>query len=153
MFADGLAIPGDPHPSGPASVGIAAFRTMRLRLAEEKMMNKLTQLTCMLAFGLVVGCTTHRTGSVAFLGIPETESSDRGPVGLINGQPCQIKNVSAVSETTYPEYQTAKRAGRVFAEETHGAAVYYAIKENRDVRFDNASAWVEVIERFKAKKP
>jgi len=107
----------------------------------------------MLALGLSAGCAVHRTDSVVFLGIPETESSDQGPVGLINGQPCQIKNVSAVSETTYQEYQTAKQAGRVFAEEMHGSTVYYAIKEHRDVRFDNASAWVEVIERFKAKVP
>ena len=117
------------------------------------MIRKIAQLTGILALCLVSGCATRRTDSVTFLGIPETESSDRGPVGLINGQPCQIKNVSAVSETTYRDYQRAKQAGRVFAEETHGATVYYAIKENRDVRFDNASAWVEIIERFKAKKP
>ena len=91
-------------------------------------MKKLTQLACMLAIGLVAGCATHPASSVVFLGIPETESSDRGPVGLIHGQPCQIRNVSTVSETTYREYQTAKQAGRVFAEEMHGHTVYYAIK-------------------------
>ncbi len=116
-------------------------------------MRKGFTLTGILAIWLVAGCTTHRPDPVPFLGIPEAESSDQGPVGLINGQPCQIKNVTAVSETTYREYQTAKQAGRVFAEETHGNIVYYAVKEYRDVRFDNASAWVEVIERFKAKKP
>ena len=111
------------------------------------------QIVSMLALCLIAGCATHRTDVVVFLGIPESESSDRGPVGLINGQPCQIKNVSAVSETTYQEYERAKLAGKVLAEETHGSSVYFAIKENRDVRFDNASAWVEVIERFKTKGP
>ena len=100
-----------------------------------------------------VGCTSHRTESFAFLGVPETESSDKGPVGLIKGELCQIENVSPVSESTYLEYQTTKQDGRVFAEEMHGDWVYYAIKNHRDVRFDNASAWVEVIERFKARKP
>jgi hypothetical protein len=117
------------------------------------MIRKLAQIVSILAICLVAGCATHRLDSVAFLGIPEAESSGRGPVGLSNGQPCQIKNVSAVSETTYQEYLKAKAAGKVFAEETHGDTVYFAIKENRDVRFDNASAWVEMIERFKAKKP
>ncbi len=107
----------------------------------------------MLALCLATGCATCQTGSVAFLGIPENESSNRGPVGLINGLPCQIKDVSAVRETTYQEYQTAKQSGRLFAEEIHGDTVYYAIKQQRDVHFDNASALFDEIERFKAKKP
>jgi hypothetical protein len=111
------------------------------------------QLTGILVLCIITGCATCQTDHVAFLGIPETESGANGPVGVINGQPCQIKNVSAIRETTYQEYQTTKQAGRVFAEETHGGTVYYATKEQRDVRFDNASAWVEVIERFKARKP
>lgn len=122
-------------------------------LAERRMMNRITQLAAVLMLGLVVGCKTHQAGLVSFLGIPEQQSSDTGPVGLINGQPCQIKNVSAVTETTFQEYQKVKQEGRIFAEETHGESVYYAVKENRDVRFDNASAWVEVIERFKTRKP
>jgi hypothetical protein len=122
-------------------------------LAGQELMSKLAQVAGILTLCVVAGCATHRADSFTFLGIPETESSDQGPVGLINGKPCQIRNVTAVSETTYQEYQTAKQAGRVFAEETHDGCVYYAIKEQRDVRFDNASAWVEVIERFKAKKP
>ena len=117
------------------------------------MIRKTIQLMGLLALCAMVGCATQKVVSFSFLGIPETESSDQVPVGLINGKPCQIKNVSAVSETTYQEYQKAKQAGRVFAEETHGGTVYYATKEQRDVRFDNASAWVEVIERFKARKP
>ncbi len=117
------------------------------------MMRKRAQIVSMLALCLVAGCVTRRTDSVVFLGIPEGESSDRGPVGLINGQACQIKNVSVVSETTYQEYQMAKLAGKVFAEEMHGTTLYFAIKESRDVRFDNASAWVEVIERFKVRLP
>lgn len=117
------------------------------------MTRELAQIVSVLALCLIAGCATHQTDAVVFLGIPESELSDRGPVGLINGQPCQIKNVSAVSETTYQEYERAKLVGKLFAEEMHGSTVYFAIKENRDVRFDNASAWVEVIERFKANKP
>ena len=65
------------------------------------MMRKMTQWTGILMLCLVAGCVTQRTDSVAFLEIPETESSDQGPVGLINGKPCQIKQVSAVHEATY----------------------------------------------------
>ncbi len=124
---------------------------------------------------ILAGCTTHKSRTITFLGLPETETSGRGPVGLINGQSCRIHDVTAVSETTYEQYQSAKRAGRIFAEEAHGDYVYYAIKEQRDARFDNAlawdevlavrseliaaprfdnaSAWVEVLGRFKARKP
>ncbi len=106
-----------------------------------------------MAVGALAGCTTPQPSSVSFLGVPESESSDQGPVGLINGKVCQIKNVTAVSETTYQHYLSTKQAGRIFAEEAHGNYVYFAVKEQRDVRFDNASAWVEVLERYKAKKP
>lgn len=106
-----------------------------------------------LAAGILAGCATPKTGSFAFLGIPESESSDRGPVGLINGKPCQVRDVTPVSETTYQQYEVSRRAGRIFAEVTRGDYIYYAIKVQRDVRFDNASAWVEVVERFKARKP
>ena len=119
----------------------------------ERMMKRMAHLAAVALLGVAVGCKPQHAGSVTFLGIPENQTSDKGPVGLINGQPCQIKNVSTVSETTFQEYLIAKKAGRVLAEEIHGNVVYYAIKENRDVRFDNASAWVEVIARFKARQP
>ena len=107
----------------------------------------------LLAVWILAGCVTREPGSVVFLGIPESETSGRGPVGLTNGQPCRVDTVTAVTEATYEQYQSAKRAGRIFAQESHGDYVYYAIKERRDVQFDNASASVEVVERFKAKKP
>ncbi len=102
---------------------------------------------------VLAGCAARKPSSVVFLGIPESETSGRGPVGLVNGQLCRINDVSAVSETTYEQYQSAKQAGRIFAEEARGDYVYYAVKEWRDARFDNASAWVAVVERFKARKP
>ncbi len=114
---------------------------------------KLLFIVGVLAVGSLAGCSSPQSSSFAFLGIPESESSDRGPVGLINGKPCQVKNVTAVSETTYEEYELSKQAGRIYAEEAHGDYVFYAVKEHRDTRFDNASAWVEVLERFKARKP
>ncbi len=114
---------------------------------------RLVYIVGVLAIVSLTSCTSPQNSSFVFLGIPESESSDRGPVGLINGKPCQVKNVTAVSETTYQQYELSKQAGRIFAEEAHGDYVYYAVKQQRDVRFDNASAWVEVIERFKAKKP
>ena len=49
---------------------------------------------------LLVGCLApSRPGSVSFLGIPESESSDTGPVGLIGGQPYQVKTITAVWAT------------------------------------------------------
>ena len=101
----------------------------------------------------LAGCTTHKPSSVVLLGLPESETSGRGPVGLINGQAYRVNDVTAVSAATWEQYQAAKRAGRIFAEEAHGDYVYYAVKEHRDARFDNASAQVEILERFKARKP
>ena len=116
-------------------------------------MKRIATVAGMLLVVFTAGCMTEQGDTVTFLGISDNQSSDKGPVGLINGQPCQIKNVSAVRETAFQEYLAAKQSGRVFAEEMHGDTVYYAVKENKDVRFDNASAWVEVIERYKARKP
>ncbi len=114
----------------------------------------MNRLLVVCAACLLAGCSTPAgSESISFLGIPESQQSDKGPVGLINGQPCQVKTVTAVSEVPYRQYAQAKREGRVFTEETHGEYVYYAVKEQRDIRFDNASAWVDVIERFKSRKP
>ena len=100
------------------------------------------------------GCgTPTRPEPVSFLGIPESQASDRGPVGLIKGQACRVPTVTAVSEVPYEEYAQAKREGRVTAEETHGDHVYWAVEVERCVRFDNASMMVFVTERFKSKKP
>jgi hypothetical protein len=106
-----------------------------------------------LAVGYLAGCTGPKDSSFAFLGIPESESSDLGPVGLINQKPYQVRNVTTVTETSYEQYERIRQAGRIFAEQAHGDYVYYAVKQQRDVHFENASAWVEVIERFKARKP
>lgn len=99
------------------------------------------------------GCATREPSCIGFLGIPESETSGKGPVGLIGGRSCRVNDVTAVSETTYQHYQAAKQAGCILAEEARGDYVHYAIKTDRDVSFDNATAWVEVIERFRAKKP
>ena len=107
----------------------------------------------LMAAWLWVGCTTRKPSSVVFLGLPESETGGRGPVGLINGQAYRVSDVTAVSTVTWEQYQAAKRAGRIFAEEPHGDYVYYAVRDYRDALFDNASAQVEVVERFKARKP
>jgi hypothetical protein len=64
-----------------------------------------------------------------------------------------VNNITPVFETSYSEYEDAKQAGRLFVEQGHGDYIYYAIKTARDVQFDNASAWFDMIERFKARKP
>jgi hypothetical protein len=122
-------------------------------MAGAKMTHRLPYAVGILAVDILMGCVAPGKSSYAFIGIPESESSDRGPVGMINGKPCQIKNVTAVSDMTYQQYESSKQQGRIFVEEAHGDYIYYAIKEQRDVRFDNAAAWVEVIERFRTRKP
>ncbi len=106
-----------------------------------------------IAAGVLAGCAHHKKAEVVFLGVPESQAGDKGPVGLVGGKAAKVNTVTAVSETTYEAYHSAKQAGRVFAEEVHGDYVYYAVKAQRDARFDHASAWVEITERFKARKP
>jgi hypothetical protein len=106
-----------------------------------------------LAAWLLAGCAGSRPAGFLFLGVPENRSSEQGPVGLIQGEAVLIPNVTAVSETGYDHYLAAKRSGRIVAERNHAGHVYCAVKARRDVRFDDASAWVEVTERFRAKIP
>jgi len=67
--------------------------------------------------------------------------------------------VSAVREADYATYLELKRNGRTKDEERRGDFVYYAVEDNRDVRFANPSpggpisAWVTVTERYKARIP
>lgn len=86
-----------------------------------------------------------------FLGIAEDETSGEGPVGLIDGQPIRVNSVSKVREVSREDYLSAKAANRLVAEEEHAGYVYWAVKEDRDVPFENATAWVTVLERYKSR--
>lgn len=86
-----------------------------------------------------------------FLGLADDESSSEGPAGKIGGNVVQLPNVSKVSEVPYSEYRLAKMDSKIFAEEIHDGYVYWAVKESRDVPFENATAWVTVVERHRSK--
>ncbi len=86
-----------------------------------------------------------------FLGIHEDESSKEGPVGLIGGQAIQVSNISKVQEVPYSEYKRAVEDSKVVAQEQHEGFVYWAVEEQRDVLFENSTAWVTVLERFKSR--
>jgi len=101
---------------------------------------------------VLAGCTTS-PAPVVFLNTPEMEESGRGPVGLINGKPCEIKSLTTVSEVPYAKYVRAKREDRILVEEDHGEYVYYAIQEQRSVHFDDASAIVDMNARYKSRRP
>ena len=103
---------------------------------------------------LLVGCALRpQPGAVWFLGVPEAAEGGTGPVGLINGQPCQVRTVTTVSEVPWADYVRAKRQSRITQEEIHGDYVYFAVEEQRDVPFDDATALVGVVARFKSRCP
>ncbi len=99
-----------------------------------------------------VGCGGTRDSEppYIFLGVPEDETSDKGPVGLINGESIRVDDVSIVREVPYKDYAEAKQAGKIVAEEKHRGYIYWAVKEDRDIPFENATAWVTVLERYKS---
>lgn len=114
-------------------------------------------MTIALAWVLATGCSrpieqpTSTVQQYKFLGFAEDETSGEGPVGLIGGRSIQVSNVSKVQEVPYSEYKRAAEESKVVAEEQHGGYVYWAVREERDVRFENATAWVTVLERFKSR--
>ena len=101
----------------------------------------------------MLGCSgdSETDSPHVFLGVPEDETSGEGPVGLINGEMIQINDVSRVREVAREEYLSAKQAGNVIAEDEHQGYVYWAVKAERDVPFENATAWVTVLERYKSR--
>lgn len=72
-------------------------------------------------------------------------------MGLIGGQSIRVSNVSAVQEVPLAEYNRAMADSRIVAEEKVDGFVYWAIEEQRDVPFENATAWVTVLERYKSR--
>ena len=102
---------------------------------------------------LYSGCgdTNESSTPHMFLGLPDNESSGEGPAGLIDGESARISNVSKVQEVSRQEYLSAKEAGSIVAEEQHHGYIYWAVEVERDIPFENASAWVVVLERFKSK--
>jgi hypothetical protein len=116
------------------------------------------RLTVLVAAIMVVafvgGCAPPpKPEPYVFMGVPEGESGEKGPTGLIGGKAATLSRMSTVMEASYAEYEAARRAGKIVAEEKHGGYVYWATKSWRSVHFDNASAQVEITDRFKARMP
>lgn len=110
-------------------------------------------ITCLLASGCSRPSGQPRLPSqkYKFLGVAEDETSTEGPVGLIGGRSIRVSNVSKVQEVPYLDYRRAKEGSRIVAEEKHDGFVYWAVEEQRDVPFENATAWVTILERFKSR--
>ena len=104
-----------------------------------------------------IGVTACDHGEVSppfkFLGLAEDQVSGEGPVGLINGVTLQVDTISRVKNATYQEFQRAKKAKRIIAKKKHQGFVYWAVKVERDIPYDYATAWITVIERKKSKLP
>ncbi|MBL8869590.1 MAG: hypothetical protein JNK90_07330 [Planctomycetaceae bacterium] len=106
-----------------------------------------------LAGAVTVGCSPSASSHSphVFLGVAEDETSGEGPVGLLNGEAIQVHTVSKVKEAAYEEYLRAKKDAKIVAEENYNGFIYWATKESRDVPFENATAWVTVLERYRTK--
>lgn len=129
----------------------------RTHIVSKEELSWLLPSTMIAMFGVIaIGCSRNVTQShppakpYTFLGIAENEESKEGPVGLLGGQSTQLSIVSKVLEVSYSEFKRAKEMSRVVAEEEHDGFVYWAVEETRDVPFDNATAWVFVLDRFKS---
>ena len=81
----------------------------------------------------------------SFLGLPETHSRRDGPAG--------VTTMTQVSLTDYTTYEKLKKSKDFHKERRIDGVVFFSITTTRDIPFKNASAWVFVIERFKAKIP
>lgn len=117
-------------------------------------------MTIAAVYFLITGCNRSgddkpqpgsSTPPHSFLGIADDQASDEGPVGLLNGESIRVSGVSKVQEMPYSNYKQAKNDSRIVAEEQHSGFVYWAIEEVRDIRFDNASARVIVLDRYKSR--
>lgn len=112
------------------------------------------RLWVFIAFAAIVaGCggSMQSSPTYTFLGIAEDETANDGPVGLIDGQAIRVAAVSKVREVSLSDYHLAKSKSHIIAEVPHAGFVYWAVKEERDVHFENATAWVTVLERFKSR--
>lgn len=114
---------------------------------------KMIAIACVLA----LGCNRPTARSDRpdqphkFLGIAEDETPNKGPIGLIGAQAIRVSKVSKVHLVPFSEYKRAIDDSRVVAEEQLNGFVYWAVKEERDVPFENATAWVTVLERYKSR--
>jgi predicted O-methyltransferase YrrM len=64
-----------------------------------------------------------------------------------------FEDFTAVKPSTYEEYVRRKRGFQIRVESFRNGYVYYAIMTEIEVPFENATAWVFVTERYKAKLP
>lgn len=114
---------------------------------------RLSYALLILAGAMNVGCSPSASSHSphVFLGVAEDETSGEGPVGLRNGEALQVHTVSKVEEAAYEEYLQAKNDAKIVAEESYNGFIYWATKESRDVPFENATAWVTVLERYRTK--
>ena len=54
-------------------------------------------------------------------------------------------------DSVLEEYLRAKKDAKIVAEENYNGFIYWATKESRDVPFENTTAWVTVLERYRTK--
>jgi len=82
------------------------------------------------------------------MGLADTEER-RIDDGALRG----IVTVTKVQPVDFDDYRRCKAAGEIITEEARGRFIYFAVRTERHVPFENASAHVLVTERFKAPLP
>jgi len=81
-----------------------------------------------------------------FLGLPETDRRKRSVGGVL------MTTMTHVMRSEYETCQKLKLAGKVADEEKVDGTIYYSVRVDRDLPFENgSSAWVPVVERYKTK--
>ena len=78
-----------------------------------------------------------------FMGLPETEKREEAVGGVI------LTTMTQVMRSDDEMYRQWKQAGKIKKEEVMDGTLYFAVEVGRDIRFDQASAWVHIVERYK----
>jgi hypothetical protein len=135
-----LAGPADlkmePSPALDQKVSHIDLKTLTVRQALWKVASE---------YGVTVAlAATHEPRT--FLGILETESKRDGPGG--------VTTMTEVMQGTPARYEKLKAAKGIYREEVQGDALYYAVRQDRDLRFPNGvSAMVIEVQRYKIPAP
>ncbi len=108
---------------------------------------------------LGAGCTSPQK-EFNYLGLPEDEDQKvEQQYPEIDSRLHGLTTVSKVQSVDYPEYKRLKNTGKVREEQRNGDALYFAVKQMRDVPLPNAGpgdavgAYFDIVERYKTIVP
>lgn len=107
------------------------------------------QISLLLATLLLTACAAVGSGS-GFYGLPDNGSRTMGDESpRVDPRLADVVTITPVRFSDIGTYEGYRASGRIIAEQQRDGYLYFAVKEPREVRTEDKTTTVFVVERYK----